>query len=47
VAVGKDVVVTAGSGLILICSAADLPVSASDVAVMVAVNALITEEGAL
>ena len=46
-AAGIDVVLTAGSGFTLICKVEDFVVSEIDVAVMIAVNALVTDAGAL
>ena len=43
----RDVVVIAGGGLTLICRTADLVVSVTEVAVTVAVNAVVTDAGAL
>lgn len=47
VAVGTVVVVIVGSGLTLICKEEDLLASVIEVAVMVTVNTLVTEEGAV
>lgn len=43
----REVVVMAGGGLTFICKVANLVVSVTEVAVTVAVNALVTEAGAL
>jgi hypothetical protein len=47
VAAGRDVVAMVGGGLTLICTLADFVVSVIEAAVTVAVNALVTEAGAL
>lgn len=47
VAFGTVVVVIVGSGLTLICTEEDLVASVMEVAVMVTVNTLVTDEGAL
>ncbi len=46
VAAGRELVVTAGNGLTLICKVADFDESLIEVAVTVAVKAAVTDAGA-